>query len=95
VNHTRVTASGDAVAQQDPSRPVKYHGFSARESAVTPAAAAFNIRTGGASGDIIDVVELAADGSVNVWYDNTGIQARDGIYVEVVSGAVEVIVKHS
>lgn len=41
-----------------------------------------------ASGTLLDVVALAADASAQAMYD-TGIDARRGVFVEVVSGTVE------
>jgi hypothetical protein len=63
-------------------------GWSLRESAGTPAVAACNIREGSASGDIIAVLELAADSSSNVWFGPGGVNAVGGIYFDVVAGEI-------
>lgn len=72
-NHTAVTRLG---------------GYSIRESAATAAAAAVNLRRGTVAGQIIAVIELAANGSVtDMWPGLVG--ATGGVYVEVVAGTVE------
>lgn len=71
-----------------------YHGCSVREAASSAAVAAFNVRATSASGPIIDVIELAANGSVNTWYDK-GIDAPGGIYFDVIAGEVAGSIFHS
>lgn len=70
-----------------------YFGYSIRENAGTPAAATVVIRDGDATGAILDVIELAGDGSAQAFYPG-GIRAS-GIYVDVVAGAVEGSVRYA
>lgn len=68
-------------------------GYSARESAGTPAVATFNIIVGAtvAGGSAIWTVELAADASDHEWFPPAGIDAAAGLSIEVVAGTVDVI----
>ncbi len=67
-------------------------GYSCREVAGTPAAAAFNIIHGAtvAGGVKTVVVELAANGSETVWFGPDGIAVDSGISIDIVAGAVDV-----
>lgn len=92
VNSFPLTTSGAvsaASAGSEPNKPRVYYGFSFRETTGS-AGAVFRIRTGGASGDI----SLAAGESARHDYSPGGIDARDGIYFELVSGTVEGAVRH-
>lgn len=63
-------------------------GFSFHETAGTAAAASLILRDGtGATGKIIAVVELVADGSETVGLP--GILFTDGVYVDRVAGTTE------
>lgn len=67
-------------------------GFACRESAGTPAVAAFNIVHGAtvAAGDAVIPVELAADESKGPFWFPGGIPMADGISIEVLAGTVDV-----
>lgn len=67
-------------------------GFACRESAGTPAVAAFNIVHGAAvsGGDAVIPVELAANESKSEFFGAEGIGFADGISIEVVAGTVDV-----
>ena len=67
-------------------------GYSCRESAGTPAVAAFDIVNGatGAGGTAIIAVELAANASETKWFGDTGIDASSGISINHSAGTVDV-----
>lgn len=65
-------------------------GLSVRENASTAAAAAINLRHGSSTGQILLVVELAADESGTIEL-NREIRTPSGVYLEVVSGTVQAI----
>lgn len=65
----------------------RFSGFSIRESDGTPAAAAVNIRDSAVGGDILAVLELAANESATINLDDA-IPVDTGVYVEVVSGTI-------
>lgn len=71
-------------------------GFACRESAGTPAVAAFNVIHGAtvAGGSVVVPVELAANGSTSAWFGPQGIAVASGISIEVVAGTVDVILFH-
>ncbi len=71
-NHTNVTRFG---------------GFSVRESAGTPAVAAVNLRHGAVGGQIIVVLELAANESASYVFPGM-VSTPDGLYFEAVAGTV-------
>lgn len=71
-NHTAVT---------------RFAGFSVRESAGSPAAAAVNFRRLNGSGQILWILELAANESAGIIFPGY-MDAADGVYVEVVSGTI-------
>jgi hypothetical protein len=74
--------------QQVVTGPATYRGYSLRETA--SAAAVVRVWDGtSAAGTLLDTVALAADGSAQAWHDGGGIRAASGVFVEVVSGAVE------
>jgi len=66
---------------------VHYGGFSVRESAGTPAVAAVNFRHGSVSGQIVGVLELAANESADRSLPGI-IQTPAGVYVQVVTGEI-------
>ncbi|MEV0805736.1 hypothetical protein [Micromonospora sp. NPDC050200] len=85
------TASALTGANQAVSAsPATYQGYTLRETAGTAAAATVRIwdNPAAASGALLDVVELPANGSAQAFYPG-GIRAHRGIYVEVVAGTVE------
>ena len=71
-NHTQVT---------------RFAGFSVRESAGSPAAAAVNFRDSAVGGQILAVLELGADESASFNLDDV-LPVDTGVYVEVVSGTI-------
>tara|TARA_Y100000310_G_C20407441_1_gene680319 strand:+ start:291 stop:629 length:339 start_codon:yes stop_codon:yes gene_type:complete len=75
---------------------LRYLGLSIRESDGTPAVATVKIYNGAtvAGGTEIDIVELAANGSDEHWFW-PGIDAADGISIEVIAGTVDVNVYHN
>lgn len=93
---TEVSASGDVVEQvgvlDGGPKPVIYYGFSVRETAGSTAV--FRVRTGGPTGDILDTVSLVANESARENYLPQGLRAYDGLYFELVSGAVEGAIRH-
>lgn len=95
---TAVTTSAAVVAQGSASgipgatKSAIYFGFTLRETA--GATAVCRIRTGGASGKILDTISLAANESTADDYLPQGLMAEDGIYFEKVSGTVEGSVRH-
>lgn len=85
-SYTRTTSG----AFPGPTRASQLFGFSARETA--GAAAVFRLRDGGATGQILDTVGLAASGSTGDWYGPQGKRIPTGpLYLELVSGAAEVV----
>jgi hypothetical protein len=77
----------DVTADSNHATVTKFGGFSVRESAGTPAAAAVNFRHGVVGGQIFAVLELAANESASISLGGA-FQAPDGVYVQVVSGTV-------
>ena len=65
-------------------------GYSCRESAGSPAAAAFNITIGSPSGTEAVHVELAANASETKFFGDAGISAAAGISIEDVSGTYDI-----
>lgn len=68
--------------------PATYRGYSLRETGGADAVVRIWDGTA-ASGILLDTVALAADGSAQAWYGGGGLRAVAGVFVEVVSGAVE------
>lgn len=64
-----------------------YRGVCLRETAGSTAAVRVYDNASAASGTVIGAFTLAANGSVDVVHD--GIYVTGGIYVDVISGAVE------
>ena len=71
----------------------RFRGFSLRENAGTPAVATVRFREASVSGQILFVLELAADESATLVLDRA-VVAEDGIYVEVVAGTIEGVIFH-
>ncbi len=63
-------------------------GFSIREAAGSAADAAVNFRKVNGSGQIIGVLELAANESATLVLSKRKINAEGGVFVEVISGTV-------
>lgn len=64
-------------------------GWSFRESAGTPAAATVRLRKAAVDGDIVAVIELAANGAATAVFADDEVSCEGGCYVEAVSGTVE------
>lgn len=63
-------------------------GYSIRENAATPAPATVRLRRASATGDILAVLELAANESATLVF-NEFMYSEGGVYVEVVAGTIE------
>ncbi len=80
-------------ADSNHSAVARFRGFSIRESAGTPAAAAVNFRKLTAGGQIIFVLELNGDeSSTLILGSDMMIPSEGGVYVEQVSGAVSGVI---
>jgi len=64
------------------------YGILVRESATTPAAATVLVRNGGATGDVVVPVELAANESKAIVFPHP-VRFPGGVYVDVAAGEVE------
>lgn len=82
------TGAGDVDAY---TGPVNLYGWSFRESAGVAAVATIVLRDG-AAGEIIAVIELAADGDDHQWMGPQGIRCSNGITVDRVAGTTEGVV---
>lgn len=91
VNATALTGTPAADQTVTEGGHRKYHGFAVREIASSAAVAVFNIRSGSASGPIIDTCEVPANGSDWHFFDD-GIQSPTGIYFDIVSGELAGVV---
>src|SRR3954451_20490977 len=66
-----------------------YRGFSFRNTSGAVAAQVdIYDNASAASGTLLDSIALAAGESAREWYDDGGLWVENGIYVNVVSGAV-------
>lgn len=70
------------------STDVTYYGFTIRETSGT-AAATVRLRAGGATGLILETIALTSAASARAWHGPQGIRCDGGLYVEIVTGAVE------
>lgn len=85
------TGTGDAeVVTTNADGYCKFLGFSAHETAGTPAAAAFQIED--QNGKVLAVCELAANGSGSLWLGPQGVVANGGIQLNRLSGETHVVV---
>lgn len=66
-----------------------YRGFALRETAGAAAVVRIYDNASAGSGTLIDSVRLAANESLSAWLSGGGIRVSSGIFVDVVSGAVE------
>lgn len=82
-----VFAVADDTAVGPDSNPVKYYGYSLRETGSL--AAVYRIRSASATGEILDTISFAADESKAKWYGPDAIIAIGPIFIEQVTGAVE------
>lgn len=65
-----------------------YHGFSLKETSGAASATVKIYRGSDATGDLVEVVQLAASESAREFYPG-GISVSFGIYIDIVSGSVE------
>lgn len=65
----------------------RYHGFAVRETTGTDPAVV-RVREASGAGELLDTISLLPGESLGAWYQ-TGMVIRGGVYVDVVSGAVE------
>jgi len=77
----------DITADTNHTAVVRFAGFTIRESAGTPAVAAVNFRDETVSGQILWVLELAANESAGIVFPGH-VSTASGVYVQVVSGTV-------
>lgn len=77
--------SGDESVSLDPSN---YYGFSFRETSGSAPATVRIYDSDTATGTLLDTVQLVANESTADFYPG-GIRAQNGLYVDLVSGAVE------
>lgn len=83
-----VTAQGFTVSTVIAGSPATYNGLCAAEtSTVNPATIKVYDNAVGASGTMLDVVELSAGESARDFYVG-GIEAAEGLYVEVVGNVI-------
>ena len=71
------------------ARPNQFLGITVRETAGSTAAVRVYDHASAASGTILTTVALAANASSTLWFGPAGIRAANGVYVDIVSGAVE------
>jgi hypothetical protein len=85
-----VGANVDAAVAATPG--LRLMGYSAKESAGTPAAATFSIVHGatGAAGTSVVHQNFAASGSNSEWFGPDGIACPNGISIDWLTGAVDV-----
>lgn len=71
-------------------------GFACKESAVTPAAASFNIVHGatGAGGTVVVPVKLAASESKSQWFGDSGISVANGLSIDWIAGTSDIVLFH-
>lgn len=82
---TALTGANQAVL----AGPGTYRGVCVRETAAAPAVLRIYDNATAASGTLLDVVALAANGSASLFYPGGGLRASNGVYVQIVSGTVE------
>lgn len=80
-------AEFDAATAGELSSVKKMSGYFFEETAGAPAAARVELRDGAVGGTLLDVIILAGDGYRSRDF-TVPIAARDGIYVNVISGVV-------
>ena len=77
----------DITANSNHATVDRLHGFSIRESAGAAASAEVNLRKATAGGQILYVLELAANESATLMLPEA-VSAEGGVYVQVVSGTI-------
>lgn len=87
-----LTEDADNAVAVVANRQLHLMGYSAKESAGSPAVATFNIRDSlvGSTGDILIYGELAANGSETVWFGDSGIFIENGISIDHVAGTLSI-----
>lgn len=89
---TPVATGTDDVQGVAAAAGLRLMGYSVRESAGTPAAAAFNLRNGDGNSDPLLVVgEMASNGTDLRWLGPQGIACPAGVWVERVTGETELV----
>lgn len=88
--HDAITADQEATIAA--VQGLKLMGFACRESAGTPAVATFRIMNGAtvAAGSVLAPVELSANESRGDWYGPDGVDASNGLTIDVIAGTVDV-----
>lgn len=81
-----LTGSDQAVCAKGSGR---YMGVALRETAGAAAVVRIYDNASAASGTLLDAIDLAANASADPWYGPGGIWFANGVYVKIVSGAVE------
>ncbi|GLY55216.1 hypothetical protein [Lentzea sp. NBRC 102530] len=71
------------------ARPAFYRGAAISETAGSTAVVRIYDNASAASGTLLATIRLAANETFDVLFDGFGVRAVSGIYVDVVSGAVE------
>lgn len=73
---------------------LKLMGFSVREQ-TDAAEASFNLRNGDDDADpLVFVVNLLQNESRSEWFGPDGLDCADGIFLEVLSGTIDLVVHH-
>lgn len=85
-NVVAVPVTGDVAVS---AVPCSYLGFTLRETAGAAAVVRIFDDPDSANGTLLDTVALAANASLSKHYGPQGIRAQQGVWFELVSGAVE------
>ena len=71
-------------------------GFSCRESAATASVATFRLMNGSiATGTVIVPIELGPNESRSDWYPPSGVDAQNGLSIDLISGTIDIAVFYS
>lgn len=96
VTRLAITTDQEAVVPSSTALSVMaLYGIAITEAhATTPAAVTLNIMSGVVltQSAVMIPVKLAASGSVVYWFSPTGIDARDGISIDMVTGTADVVI---
>lgn len=86
-----VTADVDGAVAGVTNRVLRLVGYSVRESAGSPAVATLRIVHGAtvSGGDAVVLIELAANGSENQWFGESGIAMPNGISIDHITGTFD------
>lgn len=89
VDFTPTSAQLTGANQVVSSKPIAYMGFTIRETTGTTAAVVrIWDNASAASGTVLDEIALSGGQSAREFYPMGGVRAYNGVYVQVVSGAV-------